>query len=413
MEKYTEELKVANCIISNIEKKGLYRYDRMDFKWNPKISLKTAKFYKIRPIILAIEEFFPYTLRKVAHIKKRILPTTFTFIANAYYYAEKNKVNCIKSQTSEEIMEQAIKEYLTIEDGIPWWNYEKEIFGNVVEDLNSKRPTMHMYGLARCNMLLIRLGISNKRKEWLEIAYKSAINTMHHHQLSKEEDQVSISYYYNTRDCVININCEFAMWLAMLKKYYHSSDEIDFVLNGIVKMIIREQNSDGGWSYNSREYITKYGKSDIIDCHHSGTILYNLINIASYNILEKDLQIELIKVIDKGMEFYTDKFFLKPDKVKSIIGLRRPAGPTQYSEAIFAFCEYLKNETLFDNLIVAEVKRILPVALKKNMEFVKKDGSAISEKVIKWVNIDSIRWGNGPVLEAIMRYIDYMETSKE
>ena len=172
MEKYVKELQIANSIIENIEKRGFYRYDRMDFKWNPKVSLKAARLYKIRPLILAAEEFFPYTMRKIFHIKKRILPTTYTHIANAYYYIEKYKVNCIKKETAEEIMEKLLKEYLTTENDIPWWNYEKEIFADVVKELDSKRPTMHMHGLARCNMLLIRLGISKSRSDWVELAYK-------------------------------------------------------------------------------------------------------------------------------------------------------------------------------------------------------------------------------------------------
>lgn len=411
VEKYAKELEVVNCIIKNIEERGMYRYDRMDFKWNPQISLKTAKLYKVRPIILAIEEFFPYALRKLAHIEKRILPTTYTFIANAYYFAEKNGIPCMKSKTAEEIMEECIKEYLTIEDGMPWWNYEKELFGDVVEEFNSKRPTMHMHGLARCNMLLIRLGIFKEREEWLKIAYDSAMHTMEHHLLEQRGENISISYFYNTRDCVINVNSEFAMWLGMLKKYYHSNEKIDRVFSGIVKMIIAEQNELGGWAYYSKEYITKYGKSDIIDCHHNGTILYNLISIFHYEILEDDLQKKVRRAIDKGMNFYIKKFFSKPTKVKSFIGLRRPAGPTQYSEAIFAFCEYLKNSNKLNPSCVKKIKKILPAVLKKDMDFIEKDGSSKSEKVIKWVNIDSIRWGNGPVLEAIMRYIDYMENN--
>ena len=292
---------------------------------------------------------------------------------------------------------------------IPWWNYEKELFADIVEEFVSKRPTMHMHGLARCNMLLIRLGIFKEKEEWLEIAYNSALHTMQHHLLEQRGENISISYFYNTKDCVININSEFAMWLGMLKKYYHSNEEIDRVFNGIVKMIIAEQNELGGWAYNSKEYIVKYGKSDIIDCHHNGTILYNLISIFNYEILENDLQMKVGEAINKGMNFYINSFFTNPKKVKSFLGLRRPAGPTQYSEAIFAFCEYLKNDSKFDSACVKKIKEILPVVLEKDMQFIKRDGSAVSEKVIKWVNIDSIRWGNGPVLEAIMRYIDYME----
>ena len=410
--KYINELEVANYIIKNIEKRGYYRYDLLDFKKNTKISLKSSSLYRVRSIILAAEEFFPYIMRKIFHIEKRILPTTYTHIANAYYFIEKNKVSCKKKETAEEIMEKLLKEYLTIENHVPWWNYEREIFVDVVKELDSKRPTMHMHGLARCNMLLIRLGMSKNRSDWVELAYKSAVNTIRHHSLCKQGDKVSISYFYNTRDCVINVNSEFAMWLGMLKRYYFINEEMEEIFCGIVKMIISEQNDAGGWAYNSKEYIIKYGKSDAIDCHHNGTILYNLISIAGYNILEENLQLELIKAINKGMQFYVEKFFSKPTKVKTYLDLHRPAGPTQYSEAIFAFCEYIKNENIFELFLVNKVKEILPIALKKDMKFIKKDGSADSEKVIKWINIDSIRWGNGPVLEAIMRYIDCMEFCK-
>lgn len=407
-----ELLIVCNKILDNIQENGLYRYDRMDFKWNERISLKTSKFYRLRPFILTIEEIMPNLLRKICRVEKRVLPTTFTFIANSYLLIEQNKIETVKKSTSIDIMQNCIDTYLSIENNIPWWNYNEEKIANVIPELINKRPTMHMHGLARCNMLLIKLGLIYNKPEWVITANLSAVNTINHHIITDYGDGTkSISYYYNTDDCVINVNSEFAMWLAMLentkKENIINYCIINETLIGIIKMIIGQQNEDGSWFYNSKKYIN-LGASNAIDCHHTATIIYNLICIVSYEILEDELQNMLINTINKGMKYFLDTFFENPNKVKSFVGLKRPAGPTQYSEAIIAFCEYLKYNVYFDKNYVKKVEIILPYVLKKDISFINlKNGSAKSEKIFKWINIDSIRWGNGPVLEAIMRYIDY------
>ena len=88
------------------------------------------------------------------------------------------------------------------------------------------------------------------------------------------------------------------------------------------------------------------------------------------------------------------------------IGLKRPAGPVQYSEAIFAFCDYLTLDEVLDLDIQNQIFVLLPKVVDQLCNLVNmKDGSAPSKKVIKWVNFNSIRWGNGPVFQAIMMYL--------
>lgn len=396
-------LETIQAIQSNIQQHGFYRFDPSDLR-EIKVLAKNRLF---RLPILTIEQVFPYFIRRVFRIEKSIHPATYTHLANAYFWAEKNNIVLKNTPTATEIMYQCIDKYLTIEDGDYWWKYHSNDTFFPINELSSKRSTMPMHGLARCNIILCELGTYYNNKEFIDIAFYSARKTLNYHQVAKYSNgAMSISYYYNTNDCTLNVNTEFAHWISMLPLEM-ITDDMKNVTNGIIKLLLTEQNDDGSWYYFSKLHMKYYGSSPSCDCHHSGTVLYNLINVMKKNVIDNSLKGDLIKAVDKGMRFYIDSFFSKASgKAITLIGSARPAGPVQYSEAICAFCEYLSSDIKFDESIRSEVKILLPKAVNQVIKLINfKNGSCPSEKVIKWVNINSIRWGNGPVLQALMMYL--------
>ncbi|WP_300383569.1 hypothetical protein, partial [Clostridium sp.] len=140
---------------------------------------------------------------------------------------------------------------------------------------------------------------------------------------------------------------------------------------------------------------------------HTGTVLYNLLNILKDESLGDDLKHDLENAINKGANYYINAFFnLKSGKAKTLIGYRRPAGPVQYAEAILAFCEYITTEKFDGTDLKLKIRLLLPKAVNQLISLINfKNGSVPSDKVICWMNIDSIRWGNGPALQAIMSYL--------
>ena len=153
--------------------------------------------------------------------------------------------------------------------------------------------------------------------------------------------------------------------------------------------------------------MKNYSEKPSCDCHHTGTVLYNLINILKCDYLDKEIKNSILHAVNRGMEYYVNTFFdMNSGKAITELGYRRSAGPVQYSEAIFAFCEYLKLNIEVEKSVWYQVKSLLPKVIEQNVRLInKKNGSAPSEKIIKWKNMNSIRWGNGPVLQAIMSYL--------
>lgn len=409
--KKSEEAELINLcqkIVDNVENRGLYRYDRADVKWLPTVN-KKGYFYRIlRIFILVLDSFFPITLRKVLHIKKTIPPTTYTYLGNAYLFAEEFEYRLIKKQSACGIVELCLNHYFVYENGNAWWNpsLPKPLLP-ILDKQNDKRPTMNMHSMARCNILLLNLYAKYRNEKYLNIAYDSLVTTLCNHVITFfEAGCVSVNYYYNTDDCTINVNSEFAQWISMLP-LEKKTEKLSNILNGILKLILKEQLPDGSWTYYSLDYHKRYNLPLSIDCHHTGTILNNMLQVIKSEWISGPLREELIEAIDRGMRFYINNFFdVDTGKGKTYIGSSRPAGPVQYSEAICAFCEYLDTKFPINNQLKIDICKILPKVVNCIISFVNlKDGSSPSEKVIKWVYLDSIRWGNGPILEALLRYL--------
>jgi len=403
----TDLLDIAKTININIETRGMKRYDPSDIRNLSVISQNNAISKRMRKVLLLIENLQPVLLRKILRIEKKFYPTAFTHLAEAYFCAERYNITLPKKKSSIEVIEEAIEEYLRNYGDEYYWNCSKNYSFFIDKRMINKKPTMHMHGLARLNIILLKIGEYYKKYDLIEIACKSAVYAMKNHQIANYGNGImSISYYYNSIDCTININTEFAQWLSMIPSNLRNN-EMNELVKGIVRLAIKEQNEDGSWYYFSKDHMKKWGNKPIIDCHHTGTILSNLINVLNYYPFEVDLKNELIESINKGMMFYINNFFdFNLGSAKTIIGYKRPAGPVQYSEAIFAFCDYITSEQLANIELKSKIKKLLPKIMSQAVTLVNiNDGSAPSEKIVKWIHIDSIRWGNGPILQAIMRFL--------
>lgn len=401
-------LNIANLINENIEKYGLERYDLRDTRWIPFLLKKNHFNAIIRKLVLFIEEFCPVLLRKILGVKKKCWPTTYTFLGNAFYLAEKNKINIKTKYNSTTLMNLCLDQYVNSENQNEWWNEEPHIgIYNATIEVGDKRPTLLMHALTRCNIMLLELGKFYDNPKYMDIGIKSAQLVLKQYQIIDFEDGTkSISYFYNTYDCTININSEFAHWLSLIPLEKHTADTID-MFKSITRLLLKEQNEDGSWYYFSKWHMNNYSEKPSCDCHHTGTVLYNLINILKCDYLDEEIKNDILISVNNGMAYYTKTFFnLNSGKAITELGYKRPAGPVQYSEAIFAFCEFLMLKNQADESEWNKVKNLLPKAINQNISLInKQNGSAPSEKIIKWKNMNSIRWGNGPVLQSLISYL--------
>lgn len=402
-------LKKINLILRNIEFYGFERYDVSQIKSLP--FFQRRKFINTisRKFISVLDIYFPISIRKLFKMQKIYLPTTFTHIGNSFLLIEKYNIDIYKFTTCKEIVELGLKEYLSIENQNFWWNYSPNEYFFPLQSENNKKSTMHMHGLARFNILLLELAREKDIEDYYKIAIGSLKTAIKHHKIiDYNEKTSSISYWYNTKDCTININTEFLHWIALIPNNM-VVQEIEELAIKIANLVLNEQKNDGSWNYFSEKFAVDNKLENTPDSHHTGTILYNLLNVIKNDFFSEEIKSRLIDACNKGMDFYLDSFFNKETGQGIInIGKKRVAGPVQYSEAIGAFCEFL-DSSYMEIKIKDKIANILPKVVFQNINLISnKDGSTPSQKIMgKWQYLNSIRWGNGAVLQSLVSFLIY------
>lgn len=399
MRRYEEKL---TWICANINKNGLFRYDPRDIgEMEKKCASFLPKRYR-RKILQCMEIFFPLLIRKFCKIEPSVFPTTFTFLAEACFKAKQFQDELPLQYSDIALMEKCLELY---EGNKAKWVYKENKTFYADDGNDAKEATMPLYGLTRCNNLLARMGQFYNKEEYLLISYRSLCNMLKQHNIFEYENGAkSISYYYNSLDCTINVNSEVVDWISNLPRTY-IDDNIRDLFDGIMKLILTEQNEDGSWFYFSKQHMSHYGAGKTIDCHHSSTVLYNLIHVLESGLLDSIHESEVVCAITKGMNYLLDAFFdSKTGCGITVVGKRRKASSMQYAEALVAMCEYVKCAKIGENEVKGRCRRLMPLVVNRLTKLVKKDGSAPGDSLLYPVNVDSINWGNGAVLWALINY---------
>lgn len=402
----------CEAIIGNIKKNGLYRYDPVDFRSMEFISRQGFANSLLRKGVLALELFAPQVIRKIFEIEKSLHSTTYYHLGMACLESEKTGININLSRTSSQICNDFISEYVLKEGENVYWQYP---YSNDFYYSPENEPTiftMPMHGLARLNTLLLLTGIHNNNQAFIEIAVNSIETTLKQHTLTEYMDgAMSISYYCNSDDVTLNVCSEFACWLSLVPKNMQTQQMVD-IINGIVKLMINEQQDDGSWLYFGSMHHEKWGGKRTVDCHHTATNLTTLLTILeNSDVLNPEVKDKLIAACDLGINFFINNFFDQNGRGIVVIGMKRPACSVQYSEAVFSFCKYMQSTHCKNIELKRQVSDLLPKIIQRLCDLVNKDGTVPSGIYFgKYYNLQSIRWGSGPVLQAIITYIAYITT---
>ncbi|MCE1157229.1 MAG: hypothetical protein LWX10_00715 [Spirochaetia bacterium] len=395
---------VISLIELNIKKYGIERYDPRDIRWFKYFQSNSKHVKIIRKFFVLMERICPIGLRKILKIKKQIWPTSLSFLGNSLLISEKYFKGILFDSISSKIIVDIIKKkYIKNEDYSLWWGSEKQ---NCIPEANiitNKRPKISMHELVR--ILLFLKGYSDFYLDSfvLNIVNISTIEILNYNQIVyRSDDNVGISYYYNTFDCTLNIQSEYAELLSYLTYNLHNQLSLT-IFHSIIELLCSEQYEDGHWNYYSKWHEKKYNKKHVCDAHHSATIISNLCNISKSCLIDSKEKEKILNACTKGIIFLVNEFYKNPNRGITAIGKYRPSGPVQYSETIIALCKYL---TIVDNNEISkELYNKLVLLVNRNIAFINKKGEAPSEKIIFPLNLNSIRWGNGPVLNSILEYL--------
>ena len=231
---------------------------------------------------------------------------------------------------------------------------------------------MHLHGLTRANILLLKGADLLQKKEYIDISISTLEKTLlNHFSEWYSENIFYVSYMYNSNDCTLNVNSEVAEWISLIPEEYIKEKHIK-KFNGIVNLIITEQNKDGSWFYYSKEFSSKKAINDLPDSHHNATILYNMIHVLDSPYLEKKYKASLYESINNGIKYLIEAFFFEIDKGGYVYPNRyRKAGPVQYAESIIALCDYSRIEkSKLVESVLSQVNYLIPKLIIKLKEFI-------------------------------------------
>ena len=317
--------KKIDAICKNIETYGLYRYDPRDIS-DFASTYKNKNIRSLMSVLLQLGEIInPIWVRNLLGVKKRLFPTTYTFLAESQFLMD-NKLNI---EDDVRLMKQCMNEYYK---GDGYWQYkENKAYFPIT---CNKKPSLPLYFLCRCNNLLNRMGKKYGSKDMIDVSDSSAQYMLRMHIISKYDGMESISYYYNSDECTINVNTEVLDWLTQLSSTMDTEKYVQHIVS-ILKMVLEEQNIDGSWDYVSKFTRKKHGLKPMVDCHHTATTLYNLIHVYESGIfIDQNLREELFLSINKGMRFFLYNFFDKNGNGKTLLGRNRKASTMQYAETV-------------------------------------------------------------------------------
>lgn len=401
-------LPYATAILNNVAQKGLSRYDPTDIDIYLAERRGTSANDMTRKFFRGLDILCPHLLRKSLSIPKTVFVTAYYHLGMALLSKEQCQIPIESGITSEEMAEAAIHAHYDPDSSLWLYPYAHVSDGRSALLDTGKRVTMHMHGLARLNILLLALWKQYQREDFLKIAVNSSIAVMRQHNITEYDDgSASISYYYNSTDNTLNVNAEFLQWIADIPADQRQP-EVEMLGHRILKMLLREQNEDGSFYYCGKEYMQKNRIDPVIDNHHSSYMLSNLIHVLESDFPTPEERIILLRACEQGMEYSLSQLFDEQTgyALYAINTPRRKAETVTYSEACIAFCAYLRSSHISSEL-QARIRKILPKVMKQLMSLINLNtGSAPSMCVYgRWSHLDSIRWGNGPALQAIFDYV--------
>lgn len=395
----------ANLIARNIEEGGLLRYDPNDIdaylyhKWGILANPPIRKPFRVADV------YFPILLRKLLRVEKRANPTMFYHLGLACLTREKYHLPVPFRYTAAELAEQALELYFHPDSGL--WAHPYYARVTVNPESVVEKPgvfSMAMHYVARLDIFLLALWKQYGDPHILDTAIQSVEAAARHHNIQDLGDgRKAISYYYITNDNTLNISAEFLEAIADIPAERRSQELTDLA-HGLLKMLLHEQNEDGSFYYVGKAHMEKYHIPKSIDCFHTGYTLNNLIHVYESGIFEGAEQAALLESCQRGMQYFLDVFF-NSETGEALYAVDLPTHHVDaicYAEAIFALCSYLRNPSVSGEM-KKRIQALLPKAVENMIRMVDpKDGSVPGEHVLgRDINLDSIRWGNGPVLQAL------------
>lgn len=397
----------AEAILKNIEYNGLERYDFNDLDKHVYEKYGSFKNNLYRKVLRGAGIYFPFLTRKLLGVQKSLNPAACYHLGMAYLNNEAHALGFHTPESAQEMAQRATDYFYQPNSGL-WLNPSGWASTPAEDQIQKEGPrSMAMHYVARLNILLLELWERYEREDLMEIAVRSAHAVFHYHNITDLENGAAfISYYDNDIDNTINVNSEYLEWVAGLPAA-RRSPELEELGHKILKMLFLEQNEDGSYYYTGKAYMAQRHIAPYVDSHHTAYILKNLASIYGSDFPGEAEREALERSLRQGLVFYLDRLYRQDGSTLCDLDHpNRKASAVPYSEGITALFACLRSPAV-QEAQKNRIRAFLPKMMKQLLRNISlKDGSVPDEYLYgRAVNINSIRWGNGPALQAIFEYM--------
>lgn len=395
---------------------GLARFDpsdietRFPFTWlyrryPSRIAQLGVRLLKI-PAILA-----PITYRRILGVSRYIYPTVYHHLGRAYWHAltwDPDYADQWRSRLKT-MCEGALRDSIIYNGRRSWGAGSAHLaFGKI---RSPETPCAHM--ASRVGSLLLLAGKIFEEQKYIEAAVESArVLCEDHNWHMKNKSQMTVSYFIDSEDEVINIGSDTAILLAELIAIGYDDSPFPEYLTGLTRMICAEQDHQGRWMYATRDFYEKTRSGGTADCHHSAQVISGLLRVLKTGVLENTLADEVQRAASQGLRYYIKTFFRSNGFAMNLEHRRfGEASIGGYGEGIVCMCEALESNYIstrfkadldLENLVCSA----LQVAINRFVDFKTWDVASYRYGPLR-VNIRSIRWGSAIMMEAISHFLAF------
>lgn len=400
----------AHGIEERIYKKGFQRYDPSDILSHSLFRFTESGILRPFWIFLRLTELMaPTLLRRMLYVPKSITPTTFWHLIQSH-------LNLLQAGYASEFhtmdrLSQFCNQALAIAEDGPYlcWSHPYSIHGamwrnkSLIKEASSPMSCAH--NTARLGLALLRVGKILDIPSLVEAGVSAAQACIEYHNWFWHEggSVCSVSYYPDTGDEVINTSAEIAVLLSEAFGIGGDRSMAEYA-RGLFRMVLSEQETDGGWRYCSSFHEKRYGPSGGPDNHHHAMIVRAMASVAMNDLVTAEEFKEAKLAVIRGIEYYINHLSSENGFCYLFRNQKREASIAGYCEGLLALQESFlllsEGEPTIAQKIESRSQAILKSVMQRYLNV--DNGRVISERRF-WISydLDSIRWGSGLLLEAV------------
>jgi len=400
-------LELFNLLDLRNQQLGWERYDWRDLDSHALLLPQGATFGRrtLRYVVRGTDLLAPAVVHRLLRVRKTIVPTAFYHVGMAHLLWERLTG---EKPVGRDPLEEACSEAFAarLDAAHLCWDHPYSAHASSWKQNNeTESPSSCLHHTTRLGELFLRAGASRRRQDWTDAGISAANALMTYHNWTTHDDgSVTVSYYPFTRDETINTATDAAMMLSLIPQAVREP-HVQRRIDGVIRTVLSEQQGDGSWYYCTSRHYERTSDRKFIDNHHTAQVLQALGKIAATGTLEAHVAEDVRASIARGLQFYLDRFYDSSGRGSYFPTARsRPAHIVGYTEGIAAVYWAFRCGAIRDACGTRQYAEKVSAMMANAIKMVdRRTGDVACTRVLgRCYHIQSLRWGSGPLMEAIV-----------